>query len=191
MKSYVIAGVDFSLTSPGMSAIRVYENEQMEVLDMHSTKTKSDEDWYVRLNRIQTEILRFIFKHKPKRIYIENYSFGSTNGRETAGEVHGVVLYKLIEAGFPTSRIYRTVAPQALKKFITGKGNATKKEVVEAVNKQFGLSLKQKDNDMADAIVLAYIGYCMNHYRFIEPSLTEEQKEVIAKIQDSKPIGGN
>lgn len=165
-----------------MSAIRRHSNGTIEVLDMHVVKTKSTEDWFTRRNRIETEILRFVFKHKPLKIFVESYSYGSTNGRELAGEVHGICLFNLIKHGYPQENIYRVVAPQQLKKFITGKGNVTKEEIVVAVNNYFGLSLKNSENDMADAIVLAFIGYCIHHYSQVEHNLNEPQKEVLQKI---------
>lgn len=178
----IFVGLDFSLTSPGMSAIRRHSNGVIEVLDMTVVKTKSEEDWFTRRNRIETEILRFVFKHKPIKVIVESYSYGSTNGRELAGEVHGICLFNLIKQGFPQENIHRVVAPQQLKKFITGKGNASKKQIVEAVNEYFGLSLKLSENDMADAIVLAFIGYCIHHYDLVERKLTVPQKEVLQKI---------
>lgn len=185
MRNYKIIGLDLSLTSPGMSCLQVNEDGTYTFIDFDTCKTDSKEPWYVRLNRINTTILRFVFKHKPKQIIIENYSYGSSNGREIAGEVHGVTIFNLLEQGFPPENLHRNVSPQARAKFFTGKGRATKREVVEAVNAFFGLTFKVKDNDIADACVLAFIGYCINHYAQIEPTLNKEQKEILSKIMDN------
>jgi crossover junction endodeoxyribonuclease RuvC len=178
----IYVGLDFSLTSPGMSAIRRHSNGALEIIDAGCVKTKPTEDWFTRRERIETEILRFVFKHNPVKIFVENYSFGSTNGRELAGEVHGICIFALIKGGYPRENIYRVVAPGALKKFITGKGNAKKPVVVDAVNKFFGLNLKKTEDDIADAIVLAFIGYCIQYYSQVEHQLNASQKEVIDKI---------
>lgn len=177
----VVVGLDFSLTSPGMSAIR-FEGSKLNIIDTGMVKTKSDESWFTRRERIETEILRFVLKHKPVKIFVENYSFGSKNGRELAGEVHGICIYSLIKSGYPQQDIHRVVSPQQLKKFITGRGNAKKPEIVKAVNEYFGLSLKNSENDIADAIVLAFIGYCILRYPQVEQKLNEPQKEVLQKI---------
>jgi crossover junction endodeoxyribonuclease RuvC len=189
LNSDVFVGLDFSLTSPGMSAIKRHSNGNIEILDMNVVKTKSDEPWFTRRERIETEILRFVFKHKPEKIFVESYSYGSTNGRELAGEVHGICIFALIKGGYPQENIYRVIAPQQLKKFITGKGNATKKQIVEAVNSYFGLSLKNSENDMADAIVLAFIGYCIKYHAQIEHKLNEPQREVLQKIFQTLELG--
>jgi crossover junction endodeoxyribonuclease RuvC len=42
-----------------------------------------------------------------------------------------------------------------LKKFATGKGNASKNEMIKAANDKFGLQLKGKDHNAADAIWVA------------------------------------
>ena len=183
---YTIVGVDFSLTSPGMFAIRVNENYRYSLLGQHNIKTKSNEPWYTRTERVQKAIIGFIKQYNPSMVMVENYSYGSTNGRELAGEVHGITLFKLFESGFPPENVYRIVSPSQLKKFITGKGNAKKPDVVKAVNEFFGTSFKNSENDMADALVLAYIGYCMNHYSLVEPTLNEKQVEVMQKILENK-----
>lgn len=193
MKNYNIVGVDFSLTSPGVACLKVNEDLSFEFIGFDTCKTTSDEEWFIRLNRVKTTVLGFIFKHKPKFVSVENYSFGSTNGREIAGEVHGTVLFKLFENGYPPERVFRDISPQARAKFFTGKGRATKSEVTKAVNEFFGFNFKMKENDIADACVLAYIRYCINHYTQLEPKLNKHQKEIINKIleKNNKPFGGN
>jgi crossover junction endodeoxyribonuclease RuvC len=191
--SYNIVGVDLSLTSPGLACLTVYEDLSFKFNDFGNCKTNSDEPWFMRLNRVQKTVNHFIWEYKPKFVSVENYSYGSTNGREIAGEVHGVVLYKLFESGFPPERVFRDISPQARAKFFTGNGRATKPQVTKAVNEFFGFNFKMKENDIADACVLAYIRYCINHYTQLEPQLNTEQKKVINKIleKNNKPFGGN
>lgn len=194
MRSYNIVGIDYSLTSPGVACLKVNEDLTYELVAFDNCTTDSKEEWFVRLDRVQSMVSRFVFKHKPKQLSIENYSYGSTNGRETAGEVHGISIFKLIEQGFPAEHIHRDISPQARAKFFTGNGRAKKGEVTRAVNAFFGTNFKvTKENDIADACVLAYIRYCINHYAQIEHTLTKEQKEVLKKIMEKniKPFGGN
>jgi Holliday junction resolvasome RuvABC endonuclease subunit len=187
MKHYIIVGVDFSLTSPGMSALKVLEDGTFEFIDFDNCTTDSSEDWFSRLQRVQTTVAKFVWKHKPKHISVEGYSYGSTNGRETAGEVQGVSIFKLIENGFPQERIFRDISPQGRAKFATGSGRASKGEVVKAFNEAFGFSFKVKENDIVDACILAYIRYCINHYSLVEPKLNKAQKEVLDKIMNPQP----
>ena len=180
--AYNIIGLDLSLTSPGMACLQVREDGSYKLLDFAMCKTSSDESWKTRLKRINTTVLEFVYAHQPKQIFVEGYSYGSINNREVLGEVHGVTLFHLLETGFPPENLYRSISPQARAKFLTGNGRAKKSEVVKAVNELFGLTLRVKDNDIADACVLAFIGYCINHFDTVEPTLTKEQKEIIKKV---------
>ena len=184
--AYNIVGLDLSLTSPGMACLQVKEDGTYELLDFATCKTAADESWHTRLKRVNTTTLEFVVKHLPKQIFVEGYSYGSVMGREIAGEVHGVTLFQLLEQGFPPQNIHRSITPQARAKFLTGNGRASKGEVVKAVNEFFGLNLRVKDNDIADACVLAFIGYCINHFDTVEPTLNKDQKAILKKVMENK-----
>ena len=55
-----------------------------------------------------------------------------------------------------------TVLPNVLKKHVTGKGNATKHLMIDAVNKRFKLNLKKSEHNKADALGLGiyYVDNC-------------------------------
>ena len=186
MIPYNIIGLDLSLTSPGMACLQVNEDGSYQLIDFATCKTTADEPWKQRLSRVSTTVLQFVFKHTPKKIFVENYSFGSTNGREIAGEVHGVTLFNLLEHGFPREHLHRNISPSSRAKFLTGNGRAKKSEVVKAVNELFGLNFKMKDNDIADACILAFIGYCITHYDLLEPTLNKDQKDIIKKVMENR-----
>jgi Holliday junction resolvasome RuvABC endonuclease subunit len=185
----IIVGLDLSLTSPGMSAVRTGNKPLCDLLDTGNVKTTSSEDWYSRQKAVYQTIVAFVVKHRPAHIIVENYAFGSTNGREIAGEVNGIVLLKLIEAGYPLERIHKDVAPTTLKNIITGSSKATKAQVVKAINELFGLNLKTAQNDIADAIGLAYIGHCIQNFNYIDLSIfTKSQLKSFKTIQEK--LGG-
>lgn len=204
MRKYIVVGLDFSLTSPGVAALEVDEAFNITVKGMDSVKTKADEAWFARLDKVYKCVRQFVAEHKPKSVFVENYSFGSTNGREVAGEVHGVCLFNLIQAGYPADRIHRVISPQGLKKFVAGKGSTRKKpvlqpgeeapkkvdpkqEMVDWANARFGLALKLKDHDMADALALAYVGIHITHFEELKDRMTEKQIEVVDTILNPKP----
>lgn len=186
MPRYNIVGLDLSLTSPGLCCLQVGEGGTYFFTDFTTCKTTSDEPWHIRIKRIVDTILLFVAEHKPKRIMIENYSYGSKNGREVAGEVHGAVILSLIQLGFPPENIFRAVSPQSRAKFFTGNGRAVKGDVVRAFNAQFGFNFKVKDNDMVDAGILAFIDYCIVNYTHIEQYLNKDQKEIIKTVSNHK-----
>lgn len=111
-------------------------------------------------------------------ICMEGYSYASKNGREIAGELAYAVKRVIwcaqnAPVGYPT-----IVAPNLLKKFVTGSGSASKAEMLLWVYKRWGVSTKN-DND-ADAYGLARIAEAldMEHHG----DLPVFQQEVIAKL---------
>lgn len=179
-----IMGLDLSLTSPGMAVLQA-NGTKIQLLDYLNIKTSANEHWFTRRQKISLTIQDFVTKHHPEVIFIENYSYGSRNGRELAGEVHGIVIYDLINKGFSQDNIYRVISPTQLKKFIVRKGNATKEQVVESINTLFDLELKKNQDDIADAIGIAFIGYCMFYFQEVEQFLDKQQLEVMNKILKS------
>jgi Holliday junction resolvasome RuvABC endonuclease subunit len=83
----------------------------------------------------------------------EGYSMGSRNGRMfDIGELGGVLKTLFYERGLPTL----IVPPSTLKLFVTGKGNAKKVDMVEAVMHNWGHQVKSDDE--ADAYALYRLG---------------------------------
>ena len=82
-------------------------------------------------------------------VVLEGYSFGS-RGRAVfdIGELGGVVRLALYRRGIP----YVDVPPAALKKYATGRGNASKEEVLVAAVRRLGY--EGSSTDVADALWL-------------------------------------
>lgn len=104
-------------------------------------------DIYVNLINIFT---RCQDAYDDVHVAMEGYAMGRTFNREKLGELGGVV--KLAHATvFGSDPL--VVPPTSLKKFITGKGNASKKEVVAAVREKWDSEVK--NDNIADAYGLA------------------------------------
>ena len=102
---------------------------------------------YVRLINLFTELAD---KYDLVVVAMEGYANGKTFNREKMGELGGVV--KLAHAtvfGFDPE----IVPPTTLKKFVTGKGTASKDDMIAAVNSKWDPSVK--NNNIADAYGLA------------------------------------
>lgn len=90
-------------------------------------------------------------------VAMEGYAMGRTFNREKLGELGGVV--KLAHATvFGSDPL--VVPPTTLKKFITGKGNASKKEVVASVQSKWDSGVK--NDNIADAYGLAQYAKAQN-----------------------------
>lgn len=134
------AGIDLSLTSTGisiggdLSAIRV------------SSKG------VIRLNEISLKIVELFKERSVKAVAIEGYSFASRNSQaHSIGELGGVVRLRLWEMAIP----YIEIPPTSRAKFATGRGNASKNEVVSSVSAKTGLVFSGAGaDDMCDAFLL-------------------------------------
>ena len=89
-------------------------------------------------------------------VLVEGYSFGSRASQaHAAGELGGVIRLGLYEAGIS----YVDVPPTCLKKFATGKGNASKSEVASALSARTGIVFSGKGaDDIVDAFALEQLG---------------------------------
>jgi Holliday junction resolvasome RuvABC endonuclease subunit len=68
------------------------------------------------------------FEREEITIMIEDYSFGSKGKVFNLAENCGILKYLLYKHNY----IFHTVPPTVVKKFATGKGNATKEKMYEA-----------------------------------------------------------
>lgn len=133
-------GLDLSLTSTGVSGNGV--NAAI------MTPTKGPE----RLHLIALMVLDHFRNTDNPVAVIEGYSFASRNSQaHSIGELGGVIRVELWRNNIP----YVEVAPTARAKFATGKGNASKVEVMSAVSARTGKVWSgSAADDMCDAWVL-------------------------------------
>lgn len=110
-----------------------------------------------RLVWIRDAVVDHMRHHSPgcwdtQLVVIEGYSRGSSNRREEAGELQGVVRVWLHEHGIPVA----ICAPKTRAKFACGNGNADKFAVSGAAIRQLGY--EGDSHDAADALWLREIG---------------------------------
>lgn len=141
-----VVGLDLSLTSTGLS----YGGTYIAIRSKHTGVE--------RLNDICKEIAEFVSTIIDPVVVIEGYSFGSRNSQShSIGELGGTVKLTLWGMGIP----FVIVPPTARAKFATGKGNASKSEVVSAVSARTGIVWEGAGaDDKCDAWILEEIGRC-------------------------------
>lgn len=164
-------GLDLSLSSTG--AIRV---EKGKITGRQLIKVKprgakpSDE-----LQRLQ-EIRDSINVTGIEFAVIEGLAFMARN---TTALCQLAGLNYLVREYLQLSNIpFAVVAPSALKKFVTGKGNCNKDLVLLETYKRYGESFDS--NDLCDAFVLAMIGEALLTK---DIKLTKPQQEVISVVR--------
>lgn len=127
---------------------------------------QKDLDRYINLSNW---VMGLLPSYENLHVFIEGYSYGSTSAR----------LFQIAENAcclklqFHSKNIpFDIIAPTAIKKFATGKGNAKKEQMYEAFQNSTGLDLKQlfetnaekigsPIGDLADAYWIAKFG--LNH----------------------------
>lgn len=141
-----LMGLDLSLTSTGYSI--------NQVTGIISTPTKGPE----RLTRISNEIIDIIMSTPVEAVIIEGYSFSSRNSQaHSIGELGGVVRMLLWQRGVP----YVEVPPTCRAKFATGKGNASKNEVISSISAKTNIVWSGAGaDDRCDAWILEQMGKC-------------------------------
>jgi crossover junction endodeoxyribonuclease RuvC len=146
----VVVGLDLSLTATGVavpSGVRTLPS-----------RGKADANLAERCARLTQLRLRVDMAlaelTPPGLVVLEAPSYGSSNGHQhdRSGLWWGVVSW-LLQSGVPVAE----VPPALVKKYATGKGNATKDEVLAAVVRRYS-DVEVRNNNEADALVLRAMG---------------------------------
>jgi len=171
-------GIDLSLTSTGYS-----NNENSGVISVHSTGVK-------RLIEISESIGNLIVELKINAAVIEGYSFSSRNSHaHSIGELGGVVRVMLYRMDIP----YVEIPPTCRAKFATGRGNASKNEVISFVSAKTGMIWKNPGaDDKCDAWILeemARAKFGLHRHDWSAPSMDALNKvdwSAIDSLADNK-----
>lgn len=164
----LFCGLDLSLTGTGI----IVMTHQGIVVHRAVLKNKL-RDMY-RLAAIRSMVAAVYAKHNIHFTCVEGYAMGSRSGQAfSIGELGGVIKLFLHQRGFK----YHPVPPTQAKKFATGKGTSAKDEVMMAVYKNW--KFESKDNNEADAYVLAQIARCIK----TQQPLKKTQADTIIQIR--------
>jgi len=188
--SRVVVGLDLSLTHTGVGVVS--ESGQKICFEIVPKRTGFGRTIWIR-DTITDRLQEF---ERVTAFAIEGYSFGSV-GRSIydIGELGGLVKAKFYEEG---SAVW-LVPPSVVKKFATGKGNATKEMVVDALNamrgwcewSEFGAPFEYKRNNEVDALFLALI-LSYKTFKSSRPislsQLSRERQDMIAELESKCSI---
>lgn len=105
-----------------------------------------------RLDLISSTIADTVKEEEIDVVIIEGYSFASRSGQAfSIGELGGVVRTTLYRMGVP----FIEIPPTCRAKFATGKGNASKNEVVSSISAKTGIIFRNPGaDDQCDAWIL-------------------------------------
>jgi crossover junction endodeoxyribonuclease RuvC len=151
--AFMVVGLDLSLTATGIARVgTVSEPEGVFTIKSKGKKTDTVADRAQRLNDLDHSIRVMI--PSGATVVVESPAYNQTGGshHDRSG------LWWLVVSSLVAQR-YRVieVPPQLVKKYATGKGNASKMEVMAQAIRRYGGFGIDNDNE-ADALVLAMIG---------------------------------
>jgi crossover junction endodeoxyribonuclease RuvC len=163
-----ILGIDPSLTSTGLC----WADDQYTAI---SSKGKG----IPRLIDLRNWVMDAVYENKIDFVCIESYSFSSRNSHaHSLGELGGVIRVALYETNIP----WADIPPTSRSKFATGKGNASKNEVVSSISARTGIVWSGKGaDDMCDAWVLRQMG--LSHFGESNINWPESHLAALDKIE--------
>lgn len=142
-------GIDQSLSSTGLVVLK---NGLPKAHKLTKTNSKWEHERSIHevLRIVDSALLHFL----PDLTLMEDYAYN--RGQRSATVLHelgGVIKQGLWRASVP----WKSIAPSEVKKFATGKGTATKEEMIEAAQAEWPKCPNQ--TDIADAYWLARMAH--------------------------------
>jgi len=177
----IIAGIDYSMTSPAiciydtdtefkfencdfyfMTQLKKYDDVPLE--NVHGHYFEYD-DSMNRYDLISSHFIDRILDSGVVHVFIEDYSMGSKGKVFNIAENTGILKYRLWLLQIPVT----TVPPTVIKKFATGKGNANKERMQEVFEEENAVRLKDvlsmtekqwnPSSDLIDAYYICKYGH--------------------------------
>jgi crossover junction endodeoxyribonuclease RuvC len=150
--SLKILGIDPGSRTTGYAILvekeGTYFTEACDVLHMAQMDNHND-----RLQYIFDEISNLIKLHKPDQCAVETPIYGvDPLAMLKLGRAQAAAILAITNSGIPVSEYY----PKAVKKAITGNGNASKKQVAFMLNKMMNLPDEKIKADATDALAVAW-----------------------------------
>lgn len=173
-----IIGLDMSIACSGVAIVQAHADGKLEWSVKRVKSPPTEKCDAMRFHLICEEISDIICLRPTDIIMIEEYAYGANGQITRIAELGGILRYKLlIEQKFDYEQFVQ-VSPSALKKFVTGKGNVKKEQVMKEVFKRWGFDAE--DNNEADAFALAVMGGTAAVAEIINPP--KHQREAIAAV---------
>lgn len=147
----MIVGVDYSISCPAVCVLddrgefmysqihfltKVKKHLDHDSLHISCELHKPFKDQQERIDHISNSVIQFIesrhgARSDPVNIYLEDYAMGAKGRVFDIGEATGLFKHKVHQRPYMS---LHTVAPTELKKFATGKGNADKNRMWQALD---------------------------------------------------------
>lgn len=157
----IILGLDPGLASLGYGAISCHvvpgkeDKNFVSPIDYGVIKTAPKQEMGQRLKTIYEDLHAVIDQVKPDVAIVEKLFFYKMGNTIIVAQARGVLTLVLAQCEVPLFEF----TPAQIKQALTGRGNADKLEVQEAVARELELSYIPKPDDAADALAVALTGW--------------------------------
>lgn len=129
-----------------------------------------------KLQFLRDQLFEKIDQFHPTLVVIEGYSYKSNNKPFKIGEYAGIIKLGLYDRGIYTI----VIPPTSVKRFATGDGGASKREVRDAIKTRYGWTIKSLD--ASDATACALLG----RLSLQKQSPYRSELEAIRKLENPK-----
>ncbi len=152
VKNKVILGIDPGSRRTGF-ALLMQEGNRFETLQIGVIKSESIEDHSQRLRHIYDEISTLIKRHSPDECAIETPVYGKDPlAMLKLGRAQAACILAIVNQEVEVTEYY----PKAVKKSITGNGNAAKEQVAYMLAKLLNMDTENISRDATDALAVAW-----------------------------------
>lgn len=174
--SKMILALDLSLRQTGFAII---DNDK--IVSSSLIKSPVNLRGIKRLDFILQQIILLL--ENIEFVAIEDYAYSAYGSLTNLAELCGVVKYYLYKIEKP----FLLISTTSLKKFVIGKGNASKATMMPAIFKKY--KIETRSTDEADAIGLAKLAYAVSLMKNNELSADrylQYENDVLSNIWDAE-----
>jgi crossover junction endodeoxyribonuclease RuvC len=174
-------GIDLSLTDTGVAI--AYDDGSITTARVRSKGTATDTlaQRAKRLDRLVSDVIA-VAGSRGCSIVIEQPAYSQTGG---AHHDRSGLWWMLVDFLTHAGDTVIEVAPTTLKKYATGKGNASKDEVLAAVIRRYPAA-DVSNNNVADAVVLAALGARHAGFPLERDDLSIQRRDALSKVRWSR-----
>lgn len=174
------AAIDFSMSSPGVVVVIdstphfLAISNHKKIASLNNDKFNLEVQLYPpyknnidRFDKLTDIIINFLIKHNVTLVNIEGYSYGSSGTVFEIGENTGIMKWKLLKNNIAIN----VISPASIKKYATGKGNASKIELGIAFTENIGINfddyfkLSKFKSPFSDLVDAYYCYFCEDVYQ--------------------------
>jgi crossover junction endodeoxyribonuclease RuvC len=152
MEKEIILGIDPGSRRTGY-AVLSREGNSFEAVTLGVLRAEDFEDHANRLNFLYGEVSRLIEYYRPGFCAIETPVYGKDPlAMLKLGRAQAACILAIVRHDLEAVEYY----PKAVKKSITGNGNAAKEQVAYMLGKLLGIDATSISNDATDALAVAW-----------------------------------